>query len=74
MNTVSWASGLCRHPAKVLFAEMRAVGSNPTLTTRNTRKPNYRGRLGRRGSTGQVHHKSTEAEHDRQGKVKCPEL
>ena len=28
----SWMSGLNRHPAKVLFVVIRAVGSNPTLT------------------------------------------
>ena len=30
----SWMSGLNRHPAKVLFVVIRAVGSNPTLTAK----------------------------------------
>ena len=32
VNIVSWMRGLNRHPAKVLFVVIRAVGSNPTLT------------------------------------------
>ena len=32
---VSWMRGLNRHPAKVLFVVIRAVGSNPTLTANN---------------------------------------
>jgi len=31
---VSWMSGLNRHPAKVLYVEIRTVGSNPTLTAK----------------------------------------
>jgi hypothetical protein len=31
-NKESWMSGLNRHPAKVLFKEIWAVGSNPTLS------------------------------------------
>ena len=35
--TVGWMSGLNRHPAKVLLGEIRAVGSNPTPTTKRKR-------------------------------------
>jgi hypothetical protein len=34
LNLVTWMSGLNRHPAKVLFVEIRAVGSNPTVTAK----------------------------------------
>jgi hypothetical protein len=34
MVLVTWMSGLNRHPAKVLFVEIRAVGSNPTVTAK----------------------------------------
>ena len=33
-NKESWMSGLNRHPAKVLFKEIWAVGSNPTLSAK----------------------------------------
>ena len=37
----SWMSGLNRHPAKVLFVEIRTVGSNPTLSASVEKKQQF---------------------------------